>query len=112
MIKPIVKTVSVSAFALMIVTSASALGQNATPRLASMSVESSIATCSSQADIERGWEYQQELLEARLAARGHPDVAVPGAIITSPFGSFPPYRSEASETSLGPPRISRASQLD
>ncbi|MEO8360102.1 MAG: hypothetical protein ABI672_08740 [Vicinamibacteria bacterium] len=105
MLKPIVKTLSFSAFALLVATSASALDQSAAPRFASMAIEASMATCSSQADIERGWEYQQELLEARLAAKGQPEVTVPGTIITSPFETFVPYRAEASSNSASKTQV-------
>lgn len=50
--------------------------------------------CSTQADVARGWEYQLERLETRLAAKPAQAVEVRGAIIAAPFPTFAPYRTD------------------
>ena len=50
--------------------------------------------CSTRQDVDRGWEFQMELLEARLAAKGSQSLEVKGAIIRAPFPDFAPYRKD------------------
>ena len=83
MIKPVLKTLSLS-FAVFAAASVSADEQNPTMHLASLSVESVREVCKPQELIDRGWDQQIELLEARLEMKDAP-LTVPGAIIASPF---------------------------
>jgi hypothetical protein len=94
MIKTVLKTLSLSLVALGLAATSSAREQNRALLLMSMPPAESMVGCSPQAEIDRGWEFQQELLEARLAAKGPEAVNVPGAIIEPPFPSFAPYRTD------------------
>lgn len=97
MIKPVL-TLSLLLFPLTTSASLSSTGQSGLPESGSVPVQSTQFGCSSQAEIELGWEYQLRLIEARLAARADDGVlTVPGAILSSPFPSFEPYRSDAPE---------------
>ena len=57
-------------------------------------IESTRSGYSTQAEIDLGWEYLQQLIDVRLAARSSEVLSVPGAIISSPFPAFIPYRAE------------------
>lgn len=52
------------------------------------------AVCPARQAIDRGWELQRELIEARLEARAPGGLEVKGAILSSPFPSFPKYRAD------------------
>ena len=93
MIKPFLKTLSL-AFVTFAAATSFGLEQKPGPHRAAMSIESVRFACSTQADIERGWENQQALLEARLAAKASEALRVPGAIISPPFPNFAKYRTD------------------
>ena len=94
MIKSILKTLSFSfvTFAAAAILSASEQGTAADR--ATASADSARVGCSTQADINQGWEEQQALLEKRLAEKEAEGLAVPGAIIVPPFETFAPYRTD------------------
>lgn len=94
MTKLVQKSLSFSIAALVAAASASALEHNPAAQVASMSIEAMSSVCATQADVERGWEYQYALLEARLEAKGAQNAALPGTIVTSPFEDVVPYRSD------------------
>lgn len=101
MIKPVLKTMS---FAFVVVFASAAMSrasdQNPSGPLADLSIGDEHLACSARADVDRGWEQQQELLEARLAARGADGILVPGAIISPPFPEFPAYRVDVPSSTL------------
>lgn len=90
MIKPIVKTLSLSFVMLAGASIAPAAEQIPVLNLASVSVDALRVGCSSSAEIERGWEAQQQLLQERLAAKAAEAIQIPGAIISSPLTEFMP----------------------
>ena len=90
MIKPIVKTLSLSFVMLAGAAIASATEQIPLLNLAAVPAETLRVGCSSTAEIERGWEAQQQLLQERLAAKAAETVQVPGAIISTPLTEFMP----------------------
>ena len=94
MIKPAFKTLSLSFAALAAAAMSAASEQNTLRRLSATSAEPVRFECATQVEIERGWEHQQQLLEARLAAKASESVKVPGAIISPLFPSFAPYRTD------------------
>jgi hypothetical protein len=97
MIKPLLKTLSFSfvtlASAAILSASEQSPGSDRGP-----GPESARVGCSTQADIDQGWEEQMALLEKRLAEKEAEGLAVPGAIITPPFESFAPYRTDLPST--------------
>ncbi len=89
MIKPVLKTVSLSFLVFGVAAFAPAAER------AEASFDSARFGCSSAAEIERGWEAQQQLVEERLAARGALAVEIPGTIISPPLPGFVPTGSVA-----------------
>lgn len=80
-------------FAMMTLASAGIL--SASERVAApASADASRAGCPVLSDVDRGWEEQLSLVEKRVAAREAEGLAVPGAIITPPFETFAPYRTD------------------
>lgn len=92
MIKPMLKTLSFSFVTLASAALLSAAEQG--PRVDGGVVEAPRVGCASQAEIDLGWEEQIAQLEKRLAEREAEGLAVPGAIITPPFETFAPYRTD------------------
>jgi|CXWL01.1.fsa_nt_gi hypothetical protein len=90
MIKPIVKTLSLSFVMLAGAAIASASEQSPLMNLAAVPVDALRVGCSSTAEIERGWEAQQQLLQERVAAKAAETVHVPGTIISTPLTEFMP----------------------
>lgn len=109
MIKPIVKTLSLSFVMFASAAIASASEQIPLLNLASVPVDTLTVGCSSSAEIERGWEAQQQLLQERLAARAAETVQPPGTIISSPLTEFMP-QALASSTPRHEGRGVRASR--
>lgn len=106
MIKSALKTLSFAFVTLGFAVASPAAEQGPSLHFASMSIESAASSCSPQAVIDLGWEYQQALLEERLALRSEGELKVPGAIISPPFASFPPYRKD-DPTTAEPRRTSK-----
>ena len=94
MIKPILKTLSFSFATLASVAILSASEQSSTPDRGAAARDSARVGCAVESDIDLGWEEQLALVEKRLAEREAEGLAVPGAIITPPFETFPPYRAD------------------
>ena len=94
MIKPVLKTLSLSFTVLATASMASAAEQNPRAQLASMALDSVTVACATQADVDRGWDYQVELLEARLAAKSQVAAELPGTVVTPPFEKLAPYRAD------------------
>ena len=90
MIKPIVKTLSLSFVMLAGAAIAPATEQIPLLNLASVPADTLRVGCSTTAEIERGWEAQQQLLQERLAAKAAETVQVPGTIISTPLTEFMP----------------------
>jgi hypothetical protein len=93
MIKPLLKTLSFSFVTLASAALLSASEQSPAFDRAS-GPDSARVGCATQADIDQGWEEQLAQLEKRLADKEAEGLAVPGAIITPPFESFAPYRTD------------------
>ena len=90
MIKSIPRKLS---FAFMTLASATML--SASERgAASASADASRAGCAVPSEVDRGWAEQLALVEKRGAAKEAEGLAVPGAIITPPFETFAPYRTD------------------
>lgn len=98
MIKPIVKTLSLSFVMLAGAAIASASEQIPLLNLSSVPVDALLVGCSSSAEIERGWEAQQQLLQERLAAKAAEAVQVPGTIISTPLTEFMPQAKASTAT--------------
>lgn len=96
MTKPVLTTLSLSFLMLRASAVASATEQAPLLHLASSPIENGRFGCSSQAEIERGWEAQQQLLDERLAARAATGVLIPGTILSPPLPDFNGSRAEAS----------------
>lgn len=94
MTKSVLTTLSLSFFTLAAATASPATAQGVPMGFASAPMESPRPGCSTQAEIDLGWEYQHQVFESRLAARSAEGLKVPGAIIVPPFPSFAPYRAE------------------
>ncbi len=94
MIKPVFKTLSLSFAALAAAAMSAAPEQNPSRHLSATSADPVRFDCATLVEIERGWEHQQQLLEARLAGKASESVKVPGAIISPPFPTFAPYRTD------------------
>ena len=107
MIKPIVKTLSLSFVMLAGAAIASANEQIPLLNLASVPAETLRVVCSSTAEIERGWEAQQQLLQERIAAKAAETVQVPGTIISTPLTEFMP-QALASAPSIGEGRETKS----
>jgi|SRR5678816_3568616 len=92
MINSIHKTLSFSfvAFASVAIASAS---QDPAENRASQT-DSLRYGCAVQSDVDQGWEEQLARVEKLVADREADGLAVPGAIITPPFESFAPYRTD------------------
>lgn len=97
MIKPLLKTLSFSFVTLASAAILSASEQSPAFDRGAGS-DSARLGCLTQADIDQGWEEQLALLEKRLAEKEAEGLAVPGAIITPPFESFPSYRTDVPST--------------
>ncbi len=114
MTRSVLTTLSLSFFTLAAAAPSPAFQQGDPRHSASAAVESTVSGCSTQAEIDLGWEYQQKLIEARLAARSSEGLSVPGALIVPPFPAFAPYRpdvpsaSVAGETAKPSSRASRS----
>jgi hypothetical protein len=50
--------------------------------------------CATPSEIDLGWEEQIQAVEKRLAEKEADGLVVPGAIITPPFETFAPYRTD------------------
>ena len=92
MIKPILKTLSFVTLACAAILSASE--QGSTAERGAASADSARMACATQADIDQGWEEQLAQVEKLQAQREADGLAVPGAIITPPFETFAPYRTD------------------
>lgn len=92
MIKPAFKTRSLS-FVVLAAAVSTASTQSPLLHFSGMNSDK-VSMRASQSEIDRGWERQQRLLDARLAARAAEGAFVPGAIIVPPFPSFAPYRTD------------------
>jgi len=93
MIKTILRTLSFYSVAIL-----SAAEQSAPEGRGAASIDSLRAGCPAQTDIDRGWKEQQEQLERRFAEKEAEGLLVPGAIITPPFESYAPYRTDLPTT--------------
>jgi len=102
MIKPMLKTLSFSFVTLASVAILSASEQGPAPDRGVAAGDSARAGCPARSDIDLGWEEQLALVEKRLAEKEAEGLAVPGAIITPPFETFAPYRTDL------PPVVSAA----
>ncbi len=94
MIKSAFQFLSFSALVLAGAAASSAAAQAAPLPVSMKSLPGGEVVCRAPQDVERGWESQLELLEARLAARAPEGIEVKGAIITAPFPTFPAYRRD------------------
>ncbi len=94
MTKTVLTTLSLSFLTLAAAAPSPASEQSGARHFTSTPIESARVDCSAQAEIDLGWEYQQQLIAAGLAARSSEALSVPGAIISPPFPSFAPYRAE------------------
>lgn len=90
--KSVLKTLSLTFVALAAAAAARASEQNPLLPPDRTPAEWIRATHPSQSEIDRGWERQHRLIEARLAARVTGGLSVPGAIILPPFPGFARYR--------------------
>ena len=94
MIKSVCHTLSLSFAVLAAAAVSNAADRTSPSSLGPPAIDAERAPCGVQAEIDRGWETQQELLEARLAARATEGDLVKGAIVVPPFPEFAPYRSD------------------
>ena len=94
MIKTVCHTLSLSFAVLAAVAVSNAADRTSSSPAGPPVIDAERAPCGIQAEIDRGWEIQQELLEARLAGRATEEDLVKGAIIVPPFPEFAPYRSD------------------
>jgi hypothetical protein len=92
MIHSIHKTLSYSFVALASVAIVSASQDRAENRASS--TDSLRYGCSAPTDVDQGWEEQLARVEKLIAEKEADGLAVPGAIITPPFETFAPYRSD------------------
>ncbi len=95
MIKPVLKTLSLSFLMLGGVSVAAAREQSPLLHLSLTSADSVRYGCSSAVEIERGWEAQQQLLDERIASRTSAVVEIPGTIISPPLPDFAQNRAHA-----------------
>ena len=109
MTKPVLKTLSLSFTVLATAAMASAAEQKPRTQLASMALDSVTVACATQADVDRGWDYQVELLEARLAAKNQVAAELPGTVVTPPFEKLAPYRADL-PTAVAARQIQRTTQ--
>ena len=100
MTKSVLTTLSLLFFTLAAAVPSPASEPGASRHFASTPIESTRFGCSTQTEIDFGWEQQQQLIEARLAARSSEGLSVPGAIISPPFPAFAPYRAEVPSASV------------
>lgn len=84
MILPFLKTLSLAIVAVTSVPPSSSAGEKLMPDMPKASVDLSCG-CSSQTEIDRGWEYQLQLFDDRLAAKVMNPPGLPGTILASPF---------------------------
>ena len=96
MIKPILKTLSFSFVTLASAAILSASDQG--PGVGPGAPASARVGCSAPSEIDLGWEEQLAQIEKRLAEKEAEGLAVPGAIITPPFETFAPYRTDVPPT--------------
>ncbi len=111
MTKPVLKTLSL-AFVAFGAVSASAAEQGQMLHLAPLANVANApvalsASCTAQAEIERGWEAQQRLLDERLAAKGAA-AQIPGTIISPPLPDFGATRTDATANATRPASRSKA----
>ena len=97
MIKSIFRTLSLSFVTLVAFSAPASAGQGALLNLGAASGDKSSVPCATNADVDRGWEAQQRLIERRLAEKAAEGIAFPGAILVAPFPSFAPYRKDVPE---------------
>ena len=93
----LLKTFSLSLVTLVGATLASAQ-QNGVAHFVSTNADAAPKACAAPADIERGWEQQIELIEARVAAKAQDTANLAGAVVTPPFQKFAPYRTDVPVT--------------
>ena len=93
MIKSALKAFSLS-FLAVSAAAVSATEQVPSAHPAVRAMESASAGRFSSAEIARGWEAQQRLLDARLAARGTQRVEIPGTILSPPLPDFDLNRAD------------------
>ena len=93
MIKSIFRTLSLSFVTLAAFSAPASAGQGALLSLGAASGDKNIP-CAANADVDRGWEAQQRLVDRRLAEKVAEGLAFPGAIVVPPFESFAPYRKD------------------
>ncbi len=97
MIKPILKTLSFSFVTLASVAILSASEQS--PGLDRVrSADSARTGCAAESEIDLGRDEQLAQVERRLVEKEAEGLAVPGAIVTPPFESFAPYRTDVPPT--------------
>jgi hypothetical protein len=94
MIKSVFKTLSLSFITLAATAATTSAGQGAILGLGAVPKDSTHVACATRADVDRGWEDQQRLVEKRLAEKAAEGLAFPGAIVVPPFESFAPYRKD------------------
>jgi len=103
MIKSIFRTLSLSFVTLAAFSAPASAGQSALLNLGAMPVgDKAAGPCAANAEVDRGWEAQQRLIDRRLAARVAEGLAFPGAIVVPPFESFAPYRKDVPEAARKP----------
>jgi ABC-type sugar transport system substrate-binding protein len=93
MIKPILKTLSFS-FATFALATIAAAGQGPVTDRAAASSDSARVGCATVTEIDLGWEEQIQQVEKREAEKEADGLLAPGAIITPPFETFAPYRTD------------------
>ena len=94
MIKPILKTLSFSFVTLASAAILTASEPGPADARGTASSDPARAGCPARSEIDRGWEEKIAQVEKRLAEKEAEGLAVPGAIITPPFETFPAYRTD------------------
>ena len=94
MIKPILKTLSLSFVTLASAAILSASEQAPGVERGAAAADSARVGCPAPLEIDLGWDEQLTQLEKRLVDKEAGGLSVPGAIITPPFETFAPYRTD------------------
>ncbi len=94
MIKPIFKTLSFSFLTLASAAILSASERGPAVERGPFPADWARVGCSAPSEIDLGWEEKLAQIEKRLAEKEAEGLAVPGAIITPPFETFAPYRTD------------------
>lgn len=94
MIKPILKTLSFSFVTLASAAILSASEQGPAVERGTAPADPARVGCPAVSEVDLGWEEKIAQIEKRVAVKEGEGLAVPGAIITPPFETFAPYRTD------------------